>query len=136
MRFQAGQSGNPRGKARGSRHRLTILAERLMEDDAQEVVRAVIEAARNGDMVAARLVLDRVLPVRKGGRPVMFPLPPVMTPADLSAAVATLMSEVAAGRITAEEGVAVGGLLELQGKMLELHDLARRVSELEAKQHG
>jgi hypothetical protein len=39
MKFQPGRSGNPAGKARGTKHRVTILAERLMEDDAQDVVR-------------------------------------------------------------------------------------------------
>ena len=69
-----GQSGNPTGKPKGARHRSTLMAERLMEDDAQNVVRAVIAAAKNGDMVAARLVLDRVLPARRG-RPVQFTMP-------------------------------------------------------------
>jgi hypothetical protein len=112
-----------------------MLAERLMEEDAQDVVRAVVSAAKDGDMVAARLVLDRVLPVRKG-RPLRLTLPSVATPADLSAAMAMLVAEVAAGRITADEGAAVGALLELQGKTLELNDLARRVAELEAKEYG
>ncbi len=88
-RFAPGQSGNPAGKPKGTRHRITLLAERLMENDAQEVVRAVLAAARGGDMVAAKLVLERVLPVRRG-RLIKLSLPAVNAPADLAAAMAEL----------------------------------------------
>ncbi|MFZ3328176.1 MAG: DUF5681 domain-containing protein [Methylocella sp.] len=37
--FQKGQSGNPAGKQRGARHKTTLLAERLMQDDAERVVK-------------------------------------------------------------------------------------------------
>ena len=66
MRFQPGRSGNPAGKVRGTKHRVTILAERLMEDDAPDVVRTVIAAAKGGDMSACKLVLDRIAPIRRG----------------------------------------------------------------------
>jgi hypothetical protein len=61
---------------------VTLLAEQIMQDDAEDVVRAVLSAAKGGDMVAARLVLERILPARRG-RPVVFALPTVQTPADL-----------------------------------------------------
>jgi hypothetical protein len=32
--FKPGRSGNPVGKAKGTRHRITVLAEKMMEDDA------------------------------------------------------------------------------------------------------
>jgi hypothetical protein len=50
-RFQPGQSGNPKGKQKGCKNQVTLLAERLMADDAESVVRAVIKAARGGDML-------------------------------------------------------------------------------------
>jgi glutamate formiminotransferase len=43
----------------GTRHRATRLAEKLMADDAEAVVNAVVTAAKGGDMTATRLVLDR-----------------------------------------------------------------------------
>src|SRR6516162_8123007 len=73
-RFQPGQSGNPAGKLKGTKHRVTLLAEQLMADDAESVVRAVIKAAQGGDMVAAKLILDRVCPIRRS-RPTPFSLP-------------------------------------------------------------
>jgi hypothetical protein len=58
-RFVPGVSGNPAGKKPGTRHRATRLAEKLMAGDAEAVVRAIIDAAKGGDMTATRLVLDR-----------------------------------------------------------------------------
>ena len=60
-----GVSGNPNGKPKGTRHRVTVLAENLMQDEAKDIVRAVLEAAKGGDMTAARLIMERIFPVRK-----------------------------------------------------------------------
>lgn len=67
--FQKGQSGNPSGKPPGTRHKTTMLAEKRMQDDAKDIVKVVLEAAKGGDMTAARLILERIAPVRRG-RPV------------------------------------------------------------------
>jgi hypothetical protein len=51
--FKPGRTGNPVGKAKGIRHRITVLAEKMMEDDAPAVVTAVLGAAKAGDMTQA-----------------------------------------------------------------------------------
>jgi hypothetical protein len=60
--FEPGKFGHPAGKPNGTRHRITMLAEKLMQNDTEAVVRAVVEAAKGGDMTAARLILDRIVP--------------------------------------------------------------------------
>ena len=47
--FQKGQSGNPAGPAKGTRHKITMLAEKLLEDDRDDIIRAVILRQRPGD---------------------------------------------------------------------------------------
>jgi hypothetical protein len=42
----------------------------------------VVSKAKRGDMAAARLLVDRVLPARKG-QPVPLALPPIQTAADI-----------------------------------------------------
>src|SRR5919202_930055 len=69
------EKGNP-GKRPGTRRRTSVLAEALMAESAEDVIRAVITAAKGGDMTAARIVMDRLAPIRRG-RPVAFDLPEV-----------------------------------------------------------
>jgi Family of unknown function (DUF5681) len=128
--WRQGHSGNPRGRPKGARHRVTILAEQLMQGDAEDVVRAVIAAAKGGDMTAARIILDRIAPVRKGST-VMFDLPELTTPTDLPPAVAAVTKAIADGTLTPDEGASVVTILDMQRRAIETADLARRVADLE-----
>src|ERR1700704_1454545 len=101
-RFQKGMSGNPSGKPKGARARVTQLAEKLLEDDRDDIIRAVITAAKNGDPTAMRLCVERLVPLRKG-RPVMFDLPPVKTAADIAGAVGELGRAKGAGEVETAE---------------------------------
>src|SRR3954469_16604258 len=75
MAFQKGQSGNPSGKPKGTRHRVTMAAETLMEGEAEAITRKAIELAKEGDSPALRLCMDRIYPPRRD-RPVRFRLRP------------------------------------------------------------
>ena len=130
--FPKGRSGNPRGKPKGARHKTTLLAEKLMQDDAENIVNAVLTAARDGDMTAARIVLDRILPARRDN-PVTFALPKIMRPADAVAASAAILSAVADGRLTPGEALEVSKLIEGFVKTLEVAELEERLAELEVR---
>ncbi len=130
-RFAKGVSGNPRGRAQGSRHRATILAERLMQDDARDIVKAVISKAKEGDMAAARIVLDRIAPIRKGS-PVRFNLPKVGTAQEIADAVAALLRGVAAGELTPDEASTIAGVVEARRRAIETVELEERLTKLEA----
>src|SRR5262245_58391159 len=101
MPFEKGESGNPAGRPRGSRNRATLLMESLLADDAEAIGRKAIEMAKQGDMAAIRLCMDRLSPARKG-EPVAFELPPLDKPAD-SVAAAEIVAAVAAGGLTPAE---------------------------------
>lgn len=131
-RFPRGMSGNPAGKPKGTRHRVTVLAEKLMNDDAEAVVKAVIGAAKGGDMTAARLVLERIAPPRKG-RPVTLDLPAIETADDVVKALGLVVGSIAAGNLTPDEGAAVAGLLEIKRKALETVEIERRLAALEER---
>jgi hypothetical protein len=72
--FQPGQSGNPAGKPKGARHAITKAAEALLDGETEALTRKCIELAKEGDMVAMRLCLERILPARKS-RSVSISLP-------------------------------------------------------------
>jgi hypothetical protein len=131
-RFVPGVSGNPAGKPPGARARATRLAEKLMAGDAEAVVRAVIEAAKGGDMTAARLVLDRIAPPCRGRR-VRLDLPPIVGAADLVRALAAVADAMACGVLSAEEAQAAAAVLEHHRKAVETFDLERRIAAIEDK---
>jgi hypothetical protein len=64
--FARGQSGNPAGKPLGARNKVTVEIETLMGKYGEQVAARVIERASKGDMVAARLVLERISPILRG----------------------------------------------------------------------
>jgi hypothetical protein len=128
--WRPGVSGNPRGRKKGARHPVTILAERMLQSDAEDVVRAVIKAAKEGDMAAAKLVLERICPVRKGA-PVMFDIPELITAADLPSAVAAVTKAVAEGTLSPDEAGSVVTVLEAQRRAIETADHERRIMALE-----
>ena len=102
MAFKKGQSGNPQGKPKGTRHRVTMAAEILLEGEAEAITRKAIELAKAGDGPALRLCMDRVYPARKD-RPVRFRLPPLEKVGDAVAANAALVGAVASGDLTPSE---------------------------------
>jgi hypothetical protein len=130
-RYREGVSGNPKGMRPGTRHRNSQLDE-MLSSAAPDVIAKVIELALVGEPAACRLVVERVLPVRKGA-PVQFDLPPVSKAADVVAAVGAVITEVARGELSPEEGSLVANLLEAKRKAIEVVDLESRVAELERK---
>jgi hypothetical protein len=103
-----------------------------MEGELEDVVRAVVAAARGGDMVAARLVLERLAPARKG-RPVTFMLPCGTDAAGLAAGFDAVLAATAAGELTPDEGASVSAVLEARRKVLETLDFAERLSAFEKR---
>ena len=93
-RFKPGQSGNPAGKPKGARHKTTLAIDALLDGEAETITRKAIDMATAGDIVALRLCLDRLSPVRKD-RPVTFALPTIESTADVVKASAALLQAVA-----------------------------------------
>lgn len=71
-RFKPGQSGNPKGRPKGSyTKQLTALRQA-----ADEILPSLIEKAKAGDMEAIRLIIDRAVPKLKPVTPAeAFTLP-------------------------------------------------------------
>jgi len=126
--------GNP-GRPKGARHQTTRHVEALMEGDAEAITRAVIEAAKGGDLTAARLVLDRIAPARREPT-VAVDLPAMTSAADLPEAVSAILAAVAAGDLSPTEAGRLSGVLADTARALEAHEIEARVSELEARFHA
>jgi hypothetical protein len=108
-----------------------VLLEKMMADDGEGVVNAVLEAAKGGDMQAARIILDRICPPRKE-RPISCKLPKLEDTSDLIAGISAIMAAVANGELTPGEGQALASLIEAQRRTLETEDIEQRLTALEA----
>ena len=129
-RFAKGVSGNPAGKPKETRHKITQAAEVLLDAQADALTHKAVAMALGGDPQAMRMCLDRILPPRKT-RPIKFDMPAVETTSDLVAALGSVIAAVATGKLTPDEGSAVAGLIETKRKAIEVSELDARLTALE-----
>jgi hypothetical protein len=102
MPFQPGQSGNPAGRAPGSRNKRTVIVEKLFDDSAGDLTSAAITQATAGDPAALRVCMDRVAP-RVRHRALDFALPDLVTLADTPPAINAIAQGLAHGELDLEE---------------------------------
>jgi hypothetical protein len=130
--WKPGQSGNPKGRPRGSRNRVTLVALAAMEEGAEAIARKIVDMAKEGDMSAARLVLERLVPPAKE-RPVFLELPSTETAEGVAEAQNAILQAVGAGDLLPGEGTALAGMVEARRKAVETLELEQRISALESK---
>jgi hypothetical protein len=111
MPFQPGQSGNPAGRPRGARNKTTILFEELFAEDAEAVIRKIIEQAKAGNSGLLLRLAALLLPKRNGA-PVQIDLPKLEEPSDAPSAIAAIIAAVCAGELTPDEGKALTRMVE------------------------
>eukprot|EP01037_Dinobryon_pediforme_P012167 gene12167-12255_t len=126
-----GQSGNPKGMPKGTRHKVTRAAEALLDGQAEALTAQAVTMALNGDPVALRLCLERILPPRKD-RPIVFDMPKLVTVGDASKGVAAILAGAAAGDLTPSEASALAGLVSNFVRTVEVVELERRLTALES----
>ena len=127
--FVPGVSGNPAGRAEGSRNRATIALQTILQAEGEQVVRQAVTMALAGNEVALRLILERLLPVARE-RMISLDLPEVRKPEDVSDAVRHALEAVTSGEITPSEAETVLALLET----LRLALVNKKYCEAEAKE--
>jgi hypothetical protein len=102
-----GGNGRPRG-ARNHKHKIL---ERIARQEAVPLLRSVIKSAMDGDMIAAKIIFDRIWP-RPKSSPLQLQLPETKTPAELRAAMHDLLGRVASGAVSTEDGQAVVAIMK------------------------
>ena len=130
MPFEPGKSGNPAGKPKGTRNRATMVAEQLLDGEAGALTRKAIELAKDGDTIALRLCIERILPARKD-RPVSFDMPRVEKVGDALTAVTAIVRAVADGDLTPAEGAELSKVIDGFTRTVELVEIDERLAKLE-----
>jgi hypothetical protein len=132
MVFKPGNSGNPQGRPKGALNQTTRAAQELLDGKAQALTRKAVELAQDGNVVALRLCLERLIPPRKD-RPIILKLPKVVGVGNIPKALEAVLKAVAGGEITPQEGQTVAGMIEAYRKGMELTDIEARLTALEEK---
>lgn len=101
-----GGNGRPKG-ATNLKHRTL---ERAARSEALPIILKLCQLAKEGDVLAARVILDRVWPKPRGS-PINVDLPPLRTPAEVRAAMHLLLDRVAAGEIAPDDAAALTSMM-------------------------
>lgn len=125
-----GQSGNPKGRPAGSRNKANVVAEEFAKDGSK-VARVVMDAALDGDMQAASLVLQRLSPpLRARAEKITFDLDPT---APLTAQAQQVIAAVASGNIDPDTGQLLVGCITALAGVKQIDELEQRLSALERR---
>jgi hypothetical protein len=131
-KFAKGTSGNLSGRPPGSRNKATLLMEELLEGEAEQLTRKVIELGKAGNIHALQLCLDRLTPPCRD-RLVYFELPPMRSVDDISLGVTSIIAAVSEGKVTPQEGEVLSRILAEHANALQTRDIERRMEAVEAK---
>jgi Family of unknown function (DUF5681) len=131
-KFVPGRSANPAGRKKGAKNRKTIIAEKLLAGvDVAAILAKLERQAKKGDTAAARLILDRALPARRG-LPIAIKLPAIKTAQDCVAAMSVVMGALAAGRISTIEASELSNVIDATRRTIETIDIETRLAAIEA----
>lgn len=127
-RWKAGESGNPAGRAPGS-GQLQKLRDAIAKD-VPEILASLVDAAKGGNINAARLILERVLPPLKAiEQAVALQLPN----GTLTAKAGALLDAAALGQLTPAQAAQLIAAVGTIGKITEFDELNARITQLEQR---
>lgn len=132
--WKPGQSGNPAGKPSGCGELQKLRA--AIGEHIPEIIRQLVELARGGDIQAARLILERVLPPMKAiEQPQTIELPD----GTLTDQGRAILRSVACGELAPGQGAQLLAAIGTLAKVTEIDELEKRITQLESNkgaQHG
>jgi hypothetical protein len=127
LKFKPGQSGNPKGRPK-DKAPATILRKSIV-DDMPEIILVLIKQAKNGDVAAAKCLLDRVCPTLKPQAiTINFPVNGTLAEQGNEIIKATM-----SGQISPDIGGQLITALANQSKIVETNDIVRRIEILESE---
>ena len=124
-RFSPGASGNPTGRPRTESAALRA----ALAEHGPAIAAVVIEAAIGGDLQAAKLVLDRIIPpLRAQAAPVLLDLP---GPENATATAAAIIRAAADGELPPDVATQLVAAVGTLARIIEIDELKDRLESLE-----
>jgi len=127
-RFSKGHSGNPHGRP-------PMLAPELrqrLSEATPQIIEKVVEKALQGDLAAAKIILDRTAPIPKQSC-AQITIPNLAgSDSSLADKAGAVLSSIASGTCPADVGATLIQTIGAMAKIIEIDELDRRISALEA----
>jgi hypothetical protein len=130
--WERGQSGNPNGRPKGSRNRITAALEELIEARGEALVEKAIENALRGDSPMLRVLLNRLVPCRPD-RTVEFAIPEIKTATDAHSASSAIIAACSRGELSPSEASDVMSLISMHVNTIKAAEFEERLCALEGK---
>ena len=126
-KFTPGKSGNPNGRPKNKS--APVMLRKAIDQAMPEIIEALIDQTKRGDIAAATVLLNRCIPALKAeaqaiNLPVMDTLPEQGD---------EIIKAAVSGQIPPDIGAQLITALSNQGKLVELQELAERLSRIEKK---
>ena len=126
-RWKPGESGNPKGRTPGTGEVAAIRA--AIADRVPDLLASMMTRALDGDVGAARLLLERAIAPLKASEQAQAMNLPDGTLTDQGRAV---LASVAAGELGPSAGAALLGAIGTLARVTEIDELTQRITALEA----
>lgn len=128
--FKPGQSGNPAGKPPGVKNRATVLAQALFDGEAETLTRKIIELAKEGDLQALKVCIDRLCPPMKAqSAPIQVEIPVTDS---MSSIANSFIKAAAEGRLAPDVAAQLVSAVAAMAHVMEIDELKERLIALEA----
>jgi thioredoxin-like negative regulator of GroEL len=128
--FKKGQpSPNPQGRPKGSG--LSGKIRKAIESEQQEILQAVIDKAKSGDISAAKILLDRVCPsLKPETQQVALPQ---LSHGSLTERATEVLNAVASGQLSPDAASQLISSISTLAKVVEMDEVINRLNSLEQK---
>ena len=132
MTFKAGQSGNPRGRPKGTGNTALTALRKPLNDNAEKLIQVAVDMALEGNETMLKACLDKLLPsIKSTDRQVQ--LPGLNKQKSLLGKAEFVIRCVAEGKVTPVEGNQLLSGLSTTTRIFESDELLKRLESLEEK---